>query len=160
MCFINNCSWTAEVQEEWSALAEKPTYCEECRRPIPAKAMVHYLEQQEHEECQACVWGDCACPDRTDDFHYCVCAEPEFGELFEWRCCDDCCRFLKVIEAAEMEAGCAASESRPMLGEMIESLREAHADLDRYLEAAQRLHPELQANGYLEWLRRRIRWED
>lgn len=153
MCFYNDdCEWVAQVQEETSKPATKPIKCNECGAIIPVGSVVHHVFMQEHEECNACYSGECSCP--LDVFEVpscsegnCQCAKPAFGETFAYDRCDECERFLRIIQEVEIEDGCPPYESRPMLCDMIESLQQA--DSKRYFRRAIKDDRSLQKSGYL-----------
>lgn len=156
MCFTNECDWTAEVSNERSEPAEKIVRCDECHRDIQIGATVHHIGQQEYELCHACEFGECKCAGNTDeDGHECTCEEPEYGETFHYDRCDDCDRFLKAVEAAEIEAGCKPHHAVPLLLNMIEDIREGGTgEAKRYWKKAVVMFPELRA--YLAWLWREM----
>lgn len=156
MCFVNDYDWTADTVERSEKIAEKPIRCEECRREIQAGQIVHHIYMQEHETCQACDNLECECPAQNpDDWHECFCTEPAFGETCNYNCCHECHLFLEAVEAAEKEAGCDRSESRPALGIMIEQIQDGDfQEAKRYWKKAASMFPEIR-KPYLGWLWRR-----
>src|SRR6185436_18288273 len=126
--------------------------------------ITHHIYQQEHEECRRCSEGECECVGSRNDEddpqdHDCKCAEPNFGETFDYDRCDDCHKFLCAIEAAEIDAGCKPYEARPSLCGMIENITNADNSMDeakRYFKKARSMFPELVASKYLAWLWRKM----
>lgn len=163
MCFVHDYDWRAELVERGSHATESGTSCHECYARIGPGETIHTLWMQEHEECQACENGDCACLKNHDDAG-CQCEEPVHGESFDWQCCDNCYKFLQAVEAVEVEAGCHRSEARPALTAMIEEVsgsnsvgrEEAMPEARKYFKKAIALFPELKASGYLGKLWKRM----
>ncbi len=169
MCFINDGDWYASVIEHSTYCRPKPLRCTECCRQIRAFEPIHRTFMQEHEECDRCFGGseeECSCPiSEKGGTNWCgeplrdccQCPEPDYGESFEtWRC-QDCQDFLEAVKAAEIAAGCDASESQPPYEQMIEYLCEGGAaEAKKYYTKAVEMYPRLVANGYLPWLWRKI----
>lgn len=161
MCFIGDYDWTAAVVEQQERTAEKPITCMECYRKIQPGKTYRDIYQQEHEECHTCYECECNCPKDADgDCIECCCEKPAFGNTYDYCRCMECDKFLQAIEASELAAGCALSESRPPLGEMTESIQELGADeARRYVQQAAKQFPELVPSGYLGWLwRKKFSW--
>ncbi len=169
MCFVNDCEWYASVIEHSTYCQPKPMRCFECRRQIRAFEPIHRIFQREHEECYRCFGASeevCSCPIREGgglDWsgeplrNCCQCPEPDYGESFETWACQDCHDFLEAVKAAEIEAGCDASESQPPYEEMIGYLSEGGAaEAKKYYQKAAEMFPRLVENGYLKWLWREI----
>lgn len=153
MCFLNECDWYATVVERTQKAAEKQVTCDECCRKIAVGGLVHRIHMQECEYCKACENGFCDCPEEE----CCKCEDPNLGETFDYRCCDDCHRFLEAVEAAEVEAGCHRNEARPGLGSMKEEINNGGMDeAKRYWKQATQMFPDLVKSGYLGWLWRKI----
>jgi hypothetical protein len=114
-------------------------------------------------KCNACGVGDCECPDGN----CCQCSCPDFGNTYEHDVCIGCDKFLKVIEAVELDEGCTGDSTRPSLSEMVESIRygDMH-DSKRYWKRAREMFPELVLSGYLAklwrkvWRQRYVRLDD
>jgi hypothetical protein len=95
---------------------------------------------EEYEECQACYEGDCECPEGK----CCACLNPTFGESFDYVRCDACEKFLKAVDIQEADDGCAPSESRPALGEMVNSIQDLGAERAKeYFQRALKDSPEI-----------------
>ena len=151
MCFNVDYDWTAEISEESTTTAEKPWTCDECFRKFPVGTTRHVVYQQEWEECQACANGECECKHADpDDPIDCQCAEPSYGETFDYQRCDECNKFLAAVEQAELDAGCPPGESLPPYCGMTEYIGNSGIDeAKKYFVKALRMHPELKASGYL-----------
>lgn len=146
MCFVNDYDWYAQEVAHSTRPAATPTRCAECRETIPVGGLVHHTFMQEYEECHICYEGDCTCADDK----CCQCEEPEYGETFDYDCCDGCHKFLSAVQHAEEDAGCSGDETRPPLGEMRSAIRDGGRDeAKRYWLRALRDYPELKASGYL-----------
>ena len=155
MCFINECGWCAEINEEADEIALEKTRCNECDRIIPSGDFMHTIHQQEFEECQACANGECDCHEVDDSC--CQCEEPDYGETFDYVRCLQCDRFLKAVEAAEIKAGCSINEARPLMPRMIEDISDGgRQEARKYFKMARVMFPELVASGYLGDLWRRM----
>lgn len=154
MCFLSECDWYAEEQEEYGLTHAGPWRCDECGRTFPAGVWFTHIFLGEHEHCQTCSEGDCKCPRGSDGYcGGCECPDPDLGESFDYDRCRECSLFLEGVEAAELAAGCAPSESRPSLGAMREEIQsQGAAEAKKYYQHAARLHPELVAGGYLKRL--------
>ena len=166
MCFYNDdYDWTASVVEQSTGVSIGKL-CDECHLPIPPGATIHHIFMQEHEECHACENGECECPLTADgelscDSKGCQCEKPAFGETFDYDRCDECDKFLRAVEAAEIDEGCEPYEARPGLGGMIEELRNLEGDNEvypakRYFKLAVKMFPELVTSGYLGRLAKRV----
>lgn len=141
MCFVNDYDWICRQQEESSYPAEKPTRCKECRKTIPVGETVYHLHQQEYEDgdCAACYHGNCDCPDEE----CCQCPDPDYGETYEYDCCEDCWLFRQAVALAEQEAGCSAWESQPNLAELYEAIQNGGPDeAKKYWKTFLRNHPD------------------
>lgn len=154
MCFLNECEWFASINEHSSNPATKATKCNECGIVIQPGEIVHRLYQQEYEECRDCEYGYCEC----EKDKCCICEKPNYGETFDYDCCDNCDKFLKAIEASEIEVGCRRSESRPMLTMMVEDIREANdpESVRRYVKKALVMFPELKTNKYISRIAKKL----
>ena len=141
MCFYAaEAEWFATISDEKEIVLDKDRKCMECRAVMPAGSTVFYLHQQEHEECQGCDNLECKC-----DYE-----EPCFGEVYDYYCCLNCRKFLEAVEAAEIDAGCERSDSRPSYEGMMDEIREGRAgEALKYWRKAKKMYPELKANGYL-----------
>jgi hypothetical protein len=148
MCFYQgDCDWRASVYEVRIVASAKTKTCNECCTKIFPGTPYAHTYMQEWEFCRDCEQSECQCCD-TDEC--CKCEEPSIGETYEENTCLDCHKFLQAIEAAEIEAGCGRNESRPMLGELIESLSNSdRKETKRYWKKARIMFPELVTNGYL-----------
>jgi hypothetical protein len=158
MCFVNDYDWYAEVCEQDDRPALADFTCDECWRLILAGQMQHHVHQEEYEECQRCADDDCDCQKngngRCDG---CQCDQPATGETFDYNRCEECDKFLKAVEQAEIEAGCDLSDSRPGLCGMIPEIQGGgREEAGRYFQKALRMFPELKASGYLGWLYKRM----
>lgn len=151
MCFyVDDVDWYAEVQEEEIKDSNGHMVCQECSRWLPKNEPFHYIYQQESEECKTCLNGECECHSTED---CCECTYPDYGEYYEWWSCRDCYRFLECIRQAELEEGCRDRESRPLLGMMVESLRDiGPKDCKRYWTKVKDTKEYLIDSGYLPWL--------
>jgi len=158
MCFVNDYDYSVAVQNDFTYTAEKPVRCDECHRMIPIGEKVFHIDQQEYDECKACLDGDCECPRDADgcptcDASDCQCEEPNFGETFSYDCCKDCRKFRQAIRSAETKAGCASDESEPALPAMCEQINDGGQDEAlKYWREAKRMFPELLASGYLRFI--------
>lgn len=158
MCFVQEGDWIARVNDADDILATVQMKCCECGDVIPVGAFAHTVHQQEHEECQACENGDCNCP---WDFYYgarkcCRCEKPEFGESYDYVRCEQCDKFLRAIEAAEIEEGCHKNEARPMMPMWDDLEGIGRQECKRYWKKAAKMFPELVASGHLAKLWRRV----
>src|SRR5580658_5316370 len=137
MCFVNDYDWISRQSDEATYPAEKPVRCDECGRVIEVGKQVRHIHMQEYGdgECKDCEEGSCECTTLEKDC--CACDKPDTGESFEYDCCEECSKFLKAIETAEIEAGCSINEAHPPLTEMINELHEAGAnETEKYLNKA------------------------
>ncbi len=157
MCFYNgDYDWTAQVVVEQETTTGKRR-CDECFTDIPEGQTARFIGMQEYEECRACDNGDCECPRNADGDPVCQdtgcqCDEPDFGESCDYCRCDNCDKFLKAVQAAELEAGCGLDESLPPLCQMTEHIGRGYGDMDeakKYFKTALKMFPELKANGHL-----------
>lgn len=158
MCFYHgDYDWVARVNDEEEGPAPAAVICDECHRRIRAGEWRYHLDQQEHEECQACEDGDCGClPDSC-----CECVTPRYGETFTYDRCEHCHLMLAAIEAAEAEEGCDGDEARPSLGRMAEEVGDAGREArTRYADAARERSPGLAMSGYLDNWFDPDAWED
>jgi hypothetical protein len=151
MCFYNDYEWTAEITAEWTAPIEVITKCDECKSHMNVGSEMTFIHMQEYEECYRCAECECDCPrDKDGDCVGCQCEPPEFGETFDYVRCEQCGKFLKAVEAAELKAGCRLSDSRPALGNMIEEIQDGDNEgAQNYFETAREMFPELVNSGYL-----------
>ena len=158
MCFYHgDYDWYAELQENDSYIIKNlPITCNECLIKVQVGETIHHIYLQQHEECNICYSGECDCPftvisGEEPERNCCQCKYPEFGETFDWYCCDNCHKFLEAIQTSETEAGCKGNSTRPALGTMVEELREGgKEEVERYIKKLESLYPELITNGYLE----------
>lgn len=154
MCFYNgDCDLTYSVCEEDVSTAAEPFRCQECHRHLPTGAVRHDLYLQEHEECRACDEDECSCAEGK----CCQCSTPSIGKSEDFVRCGECDKFLKAVQASEEEEGCAANESSPPLGFMIERISDSDGeDKRRYIKKAIAMFPELKTTGYITFIARRI----
>jgi hypothetical protein len=162
MCFDVDSDWSASVCETTDPVTEKAFRCEECRETVQVGESFRQIFMQERETCYACDEGECDCVDwDADDVpldHKCRCEKPSYGEQYTYRSCQNCCKFLEAVEKHERDEGCGPDESRPGLGDMIESM--AYFDDDQlagYFAEAEKMHPDLRASGYLDRLMGKLR---
>jgi hypothetical protein len=152
MCFVNECDWSPMVNEEADIKACGCTKCDECHAVIEYGDSMHTIYQQESEECLQCRDGWCEC-----EGDCCECSDPDFGETFDYVRCEQCDKFLKAVEAAEIEAGCGPHEARPMLSMMVEDINNGgREEARKYFKKAKAMFPELVASGYLGGLWRKM----
>jgi hypothetical protein len=162
MCFLLDCDWHASVVHEEDRTATKEMNCLECSHKIQPGDSYHYVYQQEHEECQACEWAECECPDALDgkdrpQDHECRCEKPNYGESYEYWRCQECSKFLKAVQRAEVDAGCSVYESQPHYEDMIDEISDSGMDeAKRYFKRAAKDFPEIVKSGYLGWLWRKM----
>lgn len=158
MCFINDCDWSADIVDEADPVATDKLKCDECGADINPGDVHHTIYQQQHEICQRCESDDCDCPAQNpDDHHECKCQKPDYGTIYRYKRCHGCELFLKAVAMAEVEAGCAASESRPSLEGMIIEIGEAGPyEAKKYHRMAKKMFPELVTSGYLRSLYQRL----
>lgn len=153
MCFVYDGDWYAEVVEDTIESSDVDVSCHECHQRIPHGVKHRYVHQEERDEdewdgtylayeCQSCYGSARGC-------EYCdkgYTEEPrpfEQGETYDWRCCLNCNQVLVAIKAAELEAGCAESESQPLFGELKQTLwDDSRRGDNRYLEKLRQLHPD------------------
>jgi hypothetical protein len=111
---------------------------------------MHSIFMQEREACEECN----GFPD-TEGEDGCTCEEPALGKTFNYDRCDDCDKFLRAIEAAEIEVGCDIDTSRPALTSMIDDLKELRYNdegIARYWQKSAKMYPERSFRQYLGWL--------
>lgn len=152
MCFYHDYDWYPEVYGSNEELvANEEHICEECRCKIKIGEVYSYKYGQQYELCQLCEEGDCECGHDPNDCDWqCKCEIPNYGESYEYFCCQECTKFLKAIELVEVEAGCPPSESQPAIGMMIEDIGDGdRRDTKRYFKRALVEFPELKTSGYL-----------
>lgn len=159
MCFVTReRDWSAEWWREGTAPAKGEAACDECGRAVAAGSPLYSLHERESPYCQNCH----GCPadevhDADEDAHACACEEPDFGETLDYEACPGCRKFLRAVEAAEREAGCAAHESLPYLTDMLNAVQDGGArEAFKYFRAAVRMYPELRESGYLAFLWRKL----
>ena len=141
MCFVNDYDWCASVVADAMPFAAKPFKCNECGVGISAGDQYRLVLQQEHETCWQC---------EEDDKDECDCDEPDLGETYTYRCCEECWKFRKAVEAAEMAAGCAVSESSPSYEGMFDEISAGgQEEATKYWRKAVKMFPELRTSGYL-----------
>lgn len=161
MCFYtDDCDWIASHTEEENRTEDKDRRCLECGTKIPAGQELHRIYLQEHEDCQACEYGECVCAgdEPIEESHDCRCEKPDFGQDYEYRRCLNCDRLLQVIEDVELSRGCRSWESRPMLEQMRESLQQMDwSDAKAYFDACRVKHPEM--SSWLDAMVERL-WDD
>jgi hypothetical protein len=146
MCFTHDYDWCAEVCDETTGAAEKATVCDECHKPIPAGVWVRSVYQQQHEQCQRCEDEDSR--DFEEDHPDCAGDEHEYGETFDWDCCEACDKVLRAIKAAELEEGCKEYESQPALTELSQAMSDDRLHNDgRYLAKVLAMFPEVAAHA-------------
>lgn len=134
MCFQTDRCWYAESVVDEETSSEGGFRCIECGRRFPPGSAVFVCEYEEYEECQRCFYAD----------RDCDCDDPDFGNHDRTETCPDCHRFLDAIIETEKEEGCDLSESKPVVGEMIDAISYLDSeDLLRYRSKALELHPSL-----------------
>ena len=145
MCFVNDdCDWTASVVQEADTVATGQVMCDECSANIGIGEFVHTIHMEESEWCKDCENGDCACVGEC-----CQCKTPNLGETFDYLRCEQCDKFLKAIEAAEIEEGCSEDTARPMLPMWDDIQGMGRGDAKRYWKKAKEMFPEMVASGHL-----------
>lgn len=156
MCFVacNDYDWCASVVEWSDGHADGKEKCDECRAAPAAGAFVRRLYQQEHEECRIChPDGEDTPPGVSENDGH----AHDYGESCDYVRCENCHKFLEAVKAAEIEAGCAPYESRPMLWMMHEDIRNGGADeAKKYWKKAAKMYPELVESKWLGRLWRRL----
>jgi hypothetical protein len=136
MCFYEgDCDWTASVYSDTTEPATKPTKCDECRRIISIGEPVRHVWMQEHEICRHDPESDDFDGDEDDPVTLCgdEC-EHDFGETFDYDCCETCTQLIEAIHHHELLIGCREYESRPNLTEGL-----------KYLAKAEQLYPGITA---------------
>ena len=152
MCFVHDdYDWIAMVNEEADEVATRPMKCDECDAAISAGQFMHTIHQQESEWCKDCENGDCECA-----VECCECERPNLGESFDYVRCEQCDKFLRAVEAAEIEQGCDEDTARPGLPMWDDLQGGGRLDAKRYWKKARSMFPELVASGYLGKLWRRM----
>lgn len=154
MCFYNEGDWCVAVQKEETLAAAAPLRCDECGVMIQVGGYVRHIHQWENEDCQDCENGDCDCGEAG----CCRCPEPKnYGEEFDYHCCEQCDKFINAVASAELEVGCREHESKPMLTSLFEELHEVSIhDKRRYVKKALSMFPELRTSGYLTAMWKKI----
>jgi len=139
MCFVNDdYDWYAEESSRTTVTATSPHFCCECGFQIDIGEEYELLRLQQYEECRLCYDGECSClPDQC-----CQCPAPAFGETSEYVTCLNCTKFLRAVEAAEVESGCHPNEARPHLGQMDSDIRDGGMDeAKKYFQPPATLFP-------------------
>lgn len=109
MCFYNDdYDWYASVCETTDGASDTETACHECGEKIAAGQWRRHVYQQEHDECQRCEW------EQLDDDEE-PCEQHDYGETYDYDCCESCEKILKAIEALEAEEDCPEHSRRPSL---------------------------------------------
>jgi len=146
MCFNDDYDWTANVVQEADTLAAAPAKCDECSAKIGVGDWVHTIHMEESEWCMDCENGDCDCACVGE---CCQCATPNLGETFDYIRCESCDKFLRAVEATEIEEGCNKYTARPGLPMRDDLQGVGRLDAKRYWKKAKAMFPELVASGYL-----------
>lgn len=139
MCFYENldCDWTPEVfDEDKSKVDTKPVKCWECHREIPAGETHTWFYGQEYEMCVLCEENDPDC-------------QHNFGDSYEYFCCQTCQKIIDAIAAVEKDEGCPSHVSRPLLGGLREVFIE-HSDAEKYVKRALEMFPELKGHTWFD----------
>jgi hypothetical protein len=141
MCFDNDSDWTASIVERKTTLAKKPTKCRECNRVIQVGDLLHHVYQQEHEVCRYDPESDDYIgEDENADKEGCPeGCKHDFGETYDYDCCEVCSQLIEAIHQHELEEGCHESESRPPYEGLYDAF--ADGDGDRYFAKAEELYP-------------------
>jgi hypothetical protein len=113
MCFTYDYDWFPEVSDTTDGIAVEMTYCDECRGIIRPGDWVRRVYKQERECCRICEDEDSNPPCETCDY----------GETFEYVCCERCQRLRDGIRAVEIAEGCAPYEAEPCLGMLFADVR-------------------------------------
>ena len=130
MCFDNDCEWTCEVCETDYGDASVACKCDECGAKIAAGEYRVHVHQQEYECCRLCEDGD-------EDHDKC-----NYGEAYDYDCCENCSKFLKAIADREKREGCPSYAQQPSLGGLYEEIGERD-DAAAYAYEAVQMFPEL-----------------
>lgn len=160
MCFYNDDGdWTVATEQEETRVADLVYQCCECREKILPGEEYHWRFQQEHDDgiCQRCDACECECVDwedeEADPEHECKCEKPDYGETWEGRTCLNCRKFLEAVKAHELHEGCRPYEALPLPGNMIDQMDGFEDEqIKAYFDEAEKMHPALQASGYLDRL--------
>lgn len=148
MCFYSQgADWYASVVETDDRVSDGTVRCDECRRKIGPGQGYEHTDQREHEECRRC---QDECSDWYEENHPdCAEGKHHYGEEYQHDICEECLKFLAAIQYVEADEGCAPSESRPPLGELLEALWDSDSAV-AYIDRASADFPELAMNGYLD----------
>jgi hypothetical protein len=140
MCFYNDyCDWTASVTCEDTGPATEPTRCDECGMLIAVGEPVRHVFQQEHELCIHHPESDYYEGDDEDGTDCPEGCEHEYGQTYEYDCCEVCTQLIEAIHAHEIESGCREHESRPAYTQLHEAFAEGEATA--YFAKAEQLYP-------------------
>lgn len=133
MCFYNDdYDWMASVQKETEGAADRETRCDECREVIAAGQWRRHVYLQQYEECRVCEWEEADEP----------CEKHDYGETFDYDCCETCEKILKAIETLEAAEDCPVYSRRPsLLGLYEEAI--VYDDDGKYRTKALQMFPEL-----------------
>ena len=138
MCFNTESDWTAEIYEVTDGANNEACRCDECGRHISRLDWCRKIYGQEREICEHC--------DRKIDDEPTVddCEDGcNFGESWNYVCCEPCSKVLEAIKAVELENGCDLRESQPALNELVLTMQRDRIEGCKYAARALRDHPEL-----------------
>lgn len=140
MCFYNDdYDWYASVTTDETSPATKPTKCDECRRVIPIGEPVRHIWMQQHEYCIHHPDYDDYEGDDSDGTDCPEGCEHDYGETYDYDCCETCTQLVEAIHKSEIESGCRDAESRPNLTELYDAFAEGEGS--KYLAKAEELYP-------------------
>jgi hypothetical protein len=158
MCFEYDSDWTASIVEDKTTIVTKPVKCDECGRVIQPGEFVRHVYQQEHEVCRHDPESDDFDGPEWDENDEPIKREGcldgcnhDYGETFDWDCCEACNQLIEGIHRHELDEGCHEADSRPALGELYETVAEGNGKA--YLDKAEELFP-----GITGRLSENIRW--
>lgn len=160
MCFTYEPDWYASVSDQAILICQESLNalkCAECYDIINVGEAYHHIEQQEHEECQACGDGDCDCSaDEYGECLGCECEAPSLGESFEMDWCQNCENLLRAIEEIEKEEGCPPHSRRPAMPGLFDELWEVKENVPGYIAKMLSMFPEMAGTSYLERIKERF----
>ncbi len=115
MCFYRGDSdWYAEVSDDVEGPAPQATRCDECWQRINKGEWRREVVLREHELCQVCEASD----DDGEGIAPCDDGEHQYGETFDYDCCERCQCLRDAIKAVEEADGCTGSETQPRMAGM------------------------------------------
>ena len=143
MCFYNeDCEWTASITDVTEGIADTAVKCDECCKPIAPGEWRRHVYQQEYEDCQTCENDECECLTFRGMEHRCQCDKPNYGETFDYDCCERCNKVIRAVEEREKREGCPSYAQRPALMGLWDEVGD-HDDAEEYAKAAIAMFPEL-----------------